>query len=97
MLSVLDVSGWDCRRPLTVVYAKDRYLAPAQIAFRQFLLDRRKGALTPGPISLRERDALMRHGMRRVGWFQRAKVSANLGGPFNVSVSLWPPTSESGD
>ena len=40
MLSVLDVSGWDCRRPLTVIYAKDRYLAPAQIAFRQFLLDR---------------------------------------------------------
>ncbi len=29
----------------------------------------------------------MRHGMRRVGWFQRAKVSANLGGPFNISVS----------
>jgi len=42
MLSVLDVSGWDCRRPLTVIYAKDRYLAPAQIAFRQFLLDRRE-------------------------------------------------------
>ena len=41
MLSILDVSGWDCRRPLTVIYAKDRYLAPAQIAFRQFLLDRR--------------------------------------------------------
>lgn len=74
MLSVLDVSVWDCRRPLTVIYAKDRYLAPAQIAFRQFLLDRREGAL-------------MRHGMRRVGWFQRAKVSANLGGPFNISVS----------
>jgi DNA-binding transcriptional LysR family regulator len=49
ILSVLDVSGWDCRRPLTVIYAKDRYLAPAQIAFRQFLLDRREGALTPGP------------------------------------------------
>ena len=49
MLSVLDVSGWDCRRPLTVIYAKDRYLAPAQIAFRQFLLDWREGALTPGP------------------------------------------------
>ena len=38
MLTVLEVSGWDCRRPLTVIYAKDRYLAPAQIAFRQFLL-----------------------------------------------------------
>ena len=49
MLSVLDVSGWDCRRPMTVIYANDRYLAPAQIAFRQFLLDRREGALTPGP------------------------------------------------
>ena len=49
MLSVLDVSGWDCRRPMTVIYANDRYLAPAQIAFRQFLLDRRESALTPGP------------------------------------------------
>ena len=49
MLSVLDVSGWDCRRPVTVIYAKDIYLTPAQIAFRQFLLDLREGALTPGP------------------------------------------------
>jgi DNA-binding transcriptional LysR family regulator len=50
MLTVLEVSGWDCHRPLTVIYAKDRYLSPAQIAFRQFLLDRRPGgALTPSP------------------------------------------------
>ena len=74
MLSVLDVSGWDCRRPMTVIYANDRYLAPAQIAFRQFLLDRGRVPSSG-------------HGMRRVGWFQRAKVSANLGGPFNISVS----------
>ncbi|MEC9279798.1 MAG: LysR family transcriptional regulator, partial [Chloroflexota bacterium] len=40
ILSVLDVSGWDCR-PLTVIYAKDIDLTPAQIAFRQFLLDLR--------------------------------------------------------
>jgi len=40
MLTILDVAGWVCRRPLTVIYAKDRYLSPAQIAFRQFLLDR---------------------------------------------------------
>jgi DNA-binding transcriptional LysR family regulator len=50
MLTVLEVSRWDCHRPLTVIYAKDRYLSPAQIAFRQFLLDRRPdGALAPVP------------------------------------------------
>ena len=41
MLTVLDVKGWDCRRPLTLVYPKDRYLSPAQRAFRGFLIDRR--------------------------------------------------------
>ena len=41
MLAVLEVRGWDCRRPLTLVHPKDRYLSPAQRAFRQFLLDHR--------------------------------------------------------
>ena len=40
-LTVLEVEGWDCRRPLTLVYPKDRYLSPAQRAFRGFLLDRK--------------------------------------------------------
>ena len=41
MLTVLHVQGWNCRRPLTLVYPKDRYLSPAQRAFRGFLIDRR--------------------------------------------------------
>lgn len=41
MLTLLDVAGWECRRPLTLVYPKHRYLSPAQRAFRQFLLDQR--------------------------------------------------------
>ncbi len=44
MLTVLEVKGWNCRRPLTLVYPKDRYLSPAQRAFRGFLLDRRPAA-----------------------------------------------------
>ena len=44
MLTVLEVKGWDCRRPLTLVYPKDRYLSPAQRAFRSFLMDRRPSA-----------------------------------------------------
>ena len=43
MLTVLDVLGWNCRRPLTLVHPKDRYLSPAQRAFRQFLLIQRPG------------------------------------------------------
>ena len=38
MLTVLEVEEWKCIRPLTLVYPKDRYLSPAQRAFRQFLL-----------------------------------------------------------
>jgi len=38
MLVVLEVEGWNCRRPLTLVYPKDRYLSPAQRAFREYLL-----------------------------------------------------------
>ena len=41
MLTVLKVEGWNCRRPLTLVYPKDRYLSPAQRAFRSFLIDRK--------------------------------------------------------
>ena len=44
MLTVLDVKGWNCRRPLTLVYPKDRYLSPAQRAFRSFLTDRKPAA-----------------------------------------------------
>ena len=40
MLVVLEVEGWDCRRPLTLVYLKDRYLSPAQRAFKEYLLAR---------------------------------------------------------
>ena len=41
MLAVLDVAGWECRRPLTLIYPKHRYMSPAQRAFRQFLLEHR--------------------------------------------------------
>ena len=43
-LTVLEVTGWNCRRPLTLVYPRDRYLSPAQRAFRGFLIDRRPAA-----------------------------------------------------
>ena len=41
MLVVLEVEGWNCRRPLTLVYPKDRYLSPVQRAFREYLLAQR--------------------------------------------------------
>ena len=41
MLTVLDVEGWDCRRPLTVIQPRDRYLSPSQRAFREFLMAER--------------------------------------------------------
>ena len=37
MLVILNVPGWDCRRPLILVRPKDRYLSPAQRAFLDFL------------------------------------------------------------
>jgi len=43
MLVVLEVKGWHCRRPLTLVYPKDGYLSPAQRAFRDFLMAQRPG------------------------------------------------------
>ena len=41
MLQELSVQGWDCRRPLTLVHPKDRYLSPSQRTFREFLLTER--------------------------------------------------------
>ena len=41
MLKVLDVEGWKCRRPLTLIQPKDRYLSPSQRAFREFLMAER--------------------------------------------------------
>ncbi len=41
MLMVLDVQGWECRRPLTLIQPKDRYLSPSQRAFREFLMAER--------------------------------------------------------
>tara|TARA_B100000315_G_scaffold224820_1_gene230627 strand:- start:2401 stop:3369 length:969 start_codon:yes stop_codon:yes gene_type:complete len=38
MLVMLNVTGWVCRRSLILVHPKDRYLSPAQKAFRHFLL-----------------------------------------------------------
>ena len=39
MLVVIDVEGWVCRRPLTLIQPKDRYLSPSQRAFREFLMN----------------------------------------------------------
>jgi DNA-binding transcriptional LysR family regulator len=35
------VDGWECRRPLTLIQPKDRYLSPSQRAFREFLMAER--------------------------------------------------------
>jgi DNA-binding transcriptional LysR family regulator len=37
LLKVLEVEGWRCRRPLTLVYLKKRHLSPAQRAFLHIL------------------------------------------------------------
>ena len=37
LLRVLEVEGWHCTRPLSVVYLKERRLSPAQRAFLQLL------------------------------------------------------------
>lgn len=47
MLTILKVEGWDCRRPLTIVHPKDRYLSPAQRAFLQFLTTERPAPDSP--------------------------------------------------
>ena len=41
MLKILDVPGWECRRQLTLIQPKDRYLSPSQRAFREFLMAER--------------------------------------------------------
>ena len=41
MLTVLDVADWECRRPLTLIQPKDRYLSPSQRAFREFIMAER--------------------------------------------------------
>ena len=51
MLTVLDVAGWDCRRPLTLVQRKDRYLSPSQRAFREFLMAERPSFSGPSSTS----------------------------------------------
>ena len=43
MLVVLNVTGWACLRSLILVHPKDRYLSPAQKAFRHFLLTEHPG------------------------------------------------------
>jgi DNA-binding transcriptional LysR family regulator len=37
LLRVLDVEGWDCTRPLALVYLKEKRLSPAQRAFLDLL------------------------------------------------------------
>ena len=37
LLTVLDVEGWSCTRPLTVVYLKEKHLSPSQRAFLHLL------------------------------------------------------------
>ena len=41
LIRYLPVSGWDCRRPLTVFYREDRHLPAAQRAFLRFLKEER--------------------------------------------------------
>ncbi len=51
MLTVLDVAGWDCRRTLTLIQPRDRYLSPSQRAFREFLMAERPSLSSPAPAS----------------------------------------------
>ena len=48
MLVTLPVVDWDCRRPLTLIYPRERQLSPSKQAFLEYLQTQR-GALTPGP------------------------------------------------
>lgn len=49
LLVVLDVAGWSCKRPLTLIQPKDRYLSPSQRAFREFLMSDRASLSDPAP------------------------------------------------
>ncbi|MBC8282120.1 MAG: LysR family transcriptional regulator [Chloroflexi bacterium] len=51
MLTELDVVGWECRRPLTLIQPKDRYLSPSQRAFREFLIAERHSFFDAAPKS----------------------------------------------
>ena len=51
MLTVLDVEGWECHRPLTLVHPRDRYLSPSQRAFREFLMAERPSLSESAPTS----------------------------------------------
>ena len=51
MLTVLDVVGWDCRRLLTLIQLRDRYLSPSQRAFREFLMVEKSSLSDPAPAS----------------------------------------------
>ncbi len=46
MLVVLPVLDWDCRRPLTLIYPKDRQLSPSKQAFLEYLQAERPAPLT---------------------------------------------------
>ena len=47
LIKVLNVAGWECRRPLTVFYRDERHLPSAQQAFLRFLKEERP--LPPEP------------------------------------------------
>lgn len=51
MLVVLDAKGWECRRPLTLIQPKDRYISPSQRAFREFLMAERASFTDLAPTS----------------------------------------------
>ena len=46
MLVILPVADWDCRRPLTLVYPKERQLSPSKQAFLEYLQSERPAPLT---------------------------------------------------
>ena len=43
MLVILSVTDWDCRRPLTLIYPKERQLSPSKQAFLEYLQTERPG------------------------------------------------------
>ena len=45
MLVTLPVVDWDCRRPLTLIYPKDRQLSPSKRAFLEYLQNERPSPL----------------------------------------------------
>ena len=51
MLKIVEMAEWECRRPLTLIQPKDRYLSPSQRAFREFLMAERPSLTDYDPIS----------------------------------------------